>query len=98
MLLISCQHNQKFPFLLFPLKSPAVLIMLAQSGKTMAGFCLRGAYLCSCEEGIRYFIVSMETLAKDSEKPASFYIPSSLGTLSSDLIFFIVNGLCSVLQ
>ena len=38
MSLISCQHNQKFPFLLFPLKSPRVLIMLAQSGKTLVGF------------------------------------------------------------
>lgn len=70
MLLISCQHNQKFPFLLFPLKSPGVLIMLVQSGKTMAGFCLREAYLCSCKEGIRYFFVSMETSAKYLEKPS----------------------------
>lgn len=45
MLLISCQHNQKSPFLLFPLKSPSVLIMPAQSGEAGAVFCLREAYL-----------------------------------------------------
>ena len=70
--LISCQHNQKYPFLLFPLKSPRVLIMLAQSRKTLVGFCLCEAYLCSCQEGIQYLIVSMETSANNSQKPAWF--------------------------
>lgn len=72
LLLISYQHNQKSPFLLSPLKSPGVLIMLVQSGKTMVGFCLREAYLCSCKQGIQYFIVRMETLAENSPKPAHF--------------------------
>lgn len=60
-MLISCQPNQKFPSLLFPLKSPGVLIMLAHSGRTMVGigFCLREAYLCSCcKERIRYTLLS----------------------------------------
>lgn len=72
LLLISCQHNQKSPFLLSPLKSPGVLIMLAQSGKTMVGFCRREAYPCSCKGGIQYFNVRMETSAENSPKPAPF--------------------------
>lgn len=58
MLLISCQHNQKSPFLLFPLKSPSVLIMrlsLERLGPCFASVRL----ICSCEGPV--FIVSPET-------------------------------------
>lgn len=64
MLLISCHHDQKFPFPPFPLKATLCLISLAQSGKPVVGFCLREVHLCSCKEGSRYFIVSVETLLK----------------------------------
>lgn len=70
MLLISCQPNQKFPFLPFPLKSPGVLLMLAHSGKTMVGFCLREAYLQLQGGNLVYFIVSTETSAENLQKPA----------------------------
>lgn len=85
-MLISCQPNQKFPFLLFPLKSPGVLIMLAYSGRTMVGvgFCLCEAYLCSCrKERIRYTLLSAwKLLVKTCKNPLhskflAYFRPSS---------------------
>lgn len=75
MLLTSRQPNQKFPFLLLPLKSPGVLATLAPSGNAGLGSAADGRLLSAAARRWRpvYLSAGAETSAANLHKPARVF-------------------------